>query len=119
MSSEYIGAAWRPRQAGLVQLRDPIHLCVKLLPVAPSVFSEEQMEITGYIFNATHVALASLVFILVLIPVGKLLRRTGHHPVWCILALFPVLNLGALWFHAFKPWPIDAKPTTPLAQPPK
>jgi hypothetical protein len=63
------------------------------------------MEIHTY--SATYVALASLVFIFVLIPVGKLLRRTGHNPVWCILALFPVLNLVALWFFAFKPWPTD------------
>ncbi len=67
------------------------------------------MEITGYVFNATHVALASLFVILVLLPVIRLLRRTGHNPVWCILALFPVLNIGALWFFAFKPWPTDKK----------
>jgi Na+/melibiose symporter-like transporter len=63
------------------------------------------MEIHSY--SATYVALASLVFILVLIPIGKLLSRTGHHSVWCLLALFPVLNLIALWFFAFKPWPTD------------
>jgi hypothetical protein len=63
------------------------------------------MEIHSY--GATYVALASLVVILVLIPVGKLLRRAGHNPVWCILAFFPVLNLAALWFFAFKPWPTD------------
>ncbi len=44
--------------------------------------------------------LASLIFILVLVPVGKLLRRTGRNPG--ILALFPVLNLIALWFFAFQ-----------------
>jgi hypothetical protein len=49
-----------------------------------------------------------LVFLfLLLVPIVKLLRRTAHHPVWCILALFPVLNLGALWLFAFKPWPTD------------
>jgi hypothetical protein len=65
------------------------------------------MEFHSY--SATYVALASLVFILVLIPVGKLLRRTGHNPGWCLLALFPVLNLIALWLFAFKPWPTDKK----------
>jgi hypothetical protein len=44
---------------------------------------------------------------LCLIPVVKLLRRTGHHPIWSGLAIFPILNLGALWFFAFKPWPTD------------
>lgn len=48
-----------------------------------------------------------LVFLFLLLVPVKLLRRTGHHPVWCILTLFPVLNLGALWLFAFKPWPTD------------
>ena len=47
--------------------------------------------------------------LLFVVPVAKLLRRTGHHPLWCILFLLPVLNLGALWFFAFKPWPTDQK----------
>jgi Na+/melibiose symporter-like transporter len=67
------------------------------------------METDIHSFSATSVALASLVFILVLIPIGKLLSRTGHHSIWCILALFPVLNLFAFWFFAFKPWPTDRK----------
>jgi hypothetical protein len=46
---------------------------------------------------------------LVVVPVVQLLRRTGHHPFWCILSIFPVLNLGALWLFAFKPWPTDKK----------
>src|SRR5208283_440594 len=50
---------------------------------------------------------AVVFLILVLVPIVQLLRRTGHHPIWCILALFPVLNLVALWFFAFKPWPTD------------
>ena len=55
----------------------------------------------------------SLVFVfLLLVPAVQLLRRTGHHPVWCILSVFPVLNLGALWLFAFKPWPKDKKSAT-------
>jgi hypothetical protein len=54
------------------------------------------------------VALLVSVF-LVLVPVVQLLRRTGHSPVWCILSVLPVLNLGALWLFAFKPWPTDKK----------
>ena len=46
---------------------------------------------------------------LLLVPVAKLLRRTGHHPVWCLFAILPGLNLLAFWFFAFKPWPTDKK----------
>jgi len=44
-------------------------------------------------------------------PAGKILRRTGHNPLWCVLALFSVLNLGVFWFLAFKSWPTDNKLT--------
>jgi len=44
---------------------------------------------------------------LFLVPIIKLLRRTGHHPLWSLFAIFPGLNLIAFWFFAFKPWPAD------------
>lgn len=44
---------------------------------------------------------------LFLVPVIKLLRRTGHHPLWSLFAIFPGLNLIALWLFAFKQWPTD------------
>jgi len=43
-----------------------------------------------------------LLLLLFMLPAGKILRRTGHNPLWCVLALFPFLNLVALWFFAFK-----------------
>jgi hypothetical protein len=27
-----------------------------------------------------------------LLPIGKILSRTGHNPGWCLLILFPFLN---------------------------
>jgi len=59
-----------------------------------------------------HPVLFMVVFLfLFLPPAGKILRRTGHNPLWCVLALFPGLNLGAFWFLAFKSWPTDNKLT--------
>jgi hypothetical protein len=47
-----------------------------------------------------------LVFLFVLlVPVAKVLRRTGHNPAWCLLVIFPGLNFIALWIFAYKPWP--------------
>jgi hypothetical protein len=31
-------------------------------------------------------------FFLVLVPVVRILRRTGHNPVWCLLTLVPGLT---------------------------
>jgi hypothetical protein len=54
-----------------------------------------------------------IVFVLLvnLIPIGKILSRTGHNAGWCLLILFPFLNMILLWVLAFKSWPIDRKPT--------
>ena len=46
-----------------------------------------------------------------LIPIIKLLRRTGHSALWCLFAFFPGVNLIAFWIFAFKPWPTDTKPS--------
>jgi hypothetical protein len=43
------------------------------------------------------------------VPLAKLLRRTGHNPLWSLVAIFPGLNLIAFWFFAFKLWPVDKK----------
>ena len=69
------------------------------------------MHPLGEIF--AHPLLFLIVFsFLSLLPAAvRILRRTGHSPLWCVLALFPVLNLGAFWFFAFKSWPTDSKPT--------
>ena len=42
-----------------------------------------------------------------LVPVARILSRTGHNAGWCVLLFFPVINLIMLWFFAFKQWPID------------
>ena len=36
-----------------------------------------------------------------LVPIVKLLRRTGHHAIWCLFALVLGLNLIAFWMLAF------------------
>jgi hypothetical protein len=89
------------------------HVCVTLLPVPPGAFLEEQMTASQWDLRSLfyiHPFVVLFVFLfLVLVPIVQLLRRTGHHSVWCLLAIFPVLNLGALWFFAFKPWSTDKK----------
>ena len=46
---------------------------------------------------------------LLLVPVIKLLRRTGHSAFWSLFAIFPGVNVIAFWVFAFKPWPTDKK----------
>jgi uncharacterized membrane protein YhaH (DUF805 family) len=48
-----------------------------------------------------------LLFILpiLLIPVARILRRTGHSRWWCLLGFIPFVNLIGLWVLAYVPWP--------------
>lgn len=46
-----------------------------------------------------------LILPLLLIPVARILRRTGHNPWWCLLVIVPFVNLLALWLFAYAPWP--------------
>ena len=80
--------------------------CMKLSPLYLFAVQEaSQWDLRSF---PLYFLVVSLVFLfLLLVPVVQLLRRTGHSPVWCILSVLPVLNLGALWLFAFKPWPTD------------
>jgi Na+/melibiose symporter-like transporter len=53
------------------------------------------------------ISLAILALIFWVIPVGRILRRTGHHPLWCLTFVVPLVGYLGLWFLAFKRWPID------------
>jgi len=66
-----------------------------------------------------HPLVILLVFLfLLLVPVVKLLCRTGHHSAWSILVVFPGVNLIAFWYFAFKPWPTDTiSPNTKYKEP--
>ena len=62
------------------------------------------------VYPLPHPFVTLLVFLfLILVPVVKLLRRTGHGSAWSIFVVFPGLNLIAFWYFAFKPWPTDTK----------
>ena len=61
-------------------------------------------------FGAHSLPFLIMFLLFIFLPAGRTLRRTGHNSLWCVLALFPVLNLIGLWFFAFKTWPTDKKP---------
>jgi type II secretory pathway component PulF len=52
---------------------------------------------------------------IILLPFGKLLKRTGHHAAWCLFFIIPFVNVIALWIFAFKRWPTDKATTSDAA----
>lgn len=61
-------------------------------------------------FNIFHWFVVLAILACVAIPVGSILKRTGHNPIWCLFCFLPLVNFALLWVFAFKRWPIDNKP---------
>ncbi len=64
-------------------------------------------DLRSLVTFSQFLVMAGVTVFVLLVPIIKLLRRTGHHAVWCLFALVPGLNLIAFWIFAFKPWPTD------------
>lgn len=63
----------------------------------------------GAMTGAEHWILMATAIGLVLYPVGRILSRLGFSPIWSLVALFPLVNLAALWILAFAAWPGRAR----------
>lgn len=58
-------------------------------------------------FGPVHWIIVVAVLAIYIVPVSRILRRTGF-PGWlAVLALLPGINLLLLWVFAFVPWPRD------------
>ncbi len=64
-------------------------------------------DLRSLVMFPKFLVMAGLTLFVFFVPIIKLLRRTGHHAIWCLFALVPGLNLIAFWIFAFKPWPTD------------
>jgi hypothetical protein len=53
-------------------------------------------------FSQTDLIILFFVSLLIAIPSGILLKRTGHSPLWAILVFFPPLAVIGLWVLALK-----------------
>ena len=58
-------------------------------------------------FSIWHWLILLIIALMVFVPFGKILSRTGHSPLWAILLIIPIVNWVVIWVFAFKKWPID------------
>jgi hypothetical protein len=63
---------------------------------------------TQTIFGSPLVMLF-IVLGIVLYPLWRILRRTGHSGWWSLLVFIPLVNLCSLWLLAFVRWPAIEK----------
>ena len=55
--------------------------------------------------EATMVAIVVVVYLVVILwPVARICRRTGHSPWLAVLAVIPLANVALLWFIALSRW---------------
>ena len=64
-------------------------------------------------FGLMHLFAVVIIFLIVGIPVARILRRIGFSGWWSILAIIPLANLIALWVLAFVDWPARSTLGTP------
>jgi hypothetical protein len=58
----------------------------------------------GSMEAAVVFGLVLLYLVIILWPVARICRRTGHSPWLAILAIIPVANVILLWFIALSRW---------------
>jgi uncharacterized membrane protein YhaH (DUF805 family) len=46
-----------------------------------------------------------IISLTLLIPIQRILHRTGHSRWWCLLGIVPLANVIGLWLLAFIRWP--------------
>lgn len=55
-------------------------------------------------FSPLHLLIV-LILLTFLVPIWRILRRTGHSGWWCLLFYVPFINWIALWIFAYAKWP--------------
>ncbi len=66
-------------------------------------------------FSLWHWLVILLVLVLVGVPIGRIIRRTGHSAWWVIAFLIPGISLIAIWVLAFVRWPaVDGRDQPPM-----
>ena len=60
-------------------------------------------------YGIAHWLFFIVVVLLIIYPVGRILRRLGFSPFWSVLVFIPLLNLLSLWILAFADWPTTRK----------
>ena len=53
-------------------------------------------------FSQNDLIILFVASLLIAIPSGMLLKRTGHNPLWAILVFFPPLAVLGLWVLALR-----------------
>ena len=56
-------------------------------------------------YGLAHWVIFAFTVVVLIYPVGRILRRLGFSPYWSVLTLIPPLNVFALWILAFIGWP--------------
>lgn len=62
------------------------------------VYGQGIMDMGGW--GGMHWLVFAAVVLLVVYPVGLILKRLGYSPLWSVVVFVPVINIVALWLVA-------------------
>jgi hypothetical protein len=56
-------------------------------------------------FLGSPLVMMVIILVIGLVPVWRIVRRTGHSGWWALLTFVPLANVIGLWILAFSRWP--------------
>src|ERR1035438_8861693 len=117
LSSTPLSSSQSPkwRGWGVVGLRSPERRVVRAWLWCPVTAPVRRQSNVSVLAATQRVGSGGLVFglvfvLIVLIPAGRILRRTGYSPWYCLLLLIPLVNIVMIFVFAFSTWPVDRAP---------
>ena len=70
-------------------------------------FAEYKIEVPLLIF--VMLGLLAAPAVVSVVAVVRIVQRAGYSGWWVLIMFVPILNMLALWYFGFGPWPADTK----------
>jgi uncharacterized membrane protein YhaH (DUF805 family) len=70
-------------------------------------FADDVIEIP--LLGFVMIALLALPAVVSVIAIVRVVQRAGYSGWWVLIMFFPILNMLALWYFGFAPWPADTR----------
>lgn len=72
------------------------------------MMTDDWTWMTGY--GLVHWIIFVAMVVIILYPIGRILKRLGLSPFWSLLVFIPLVNLISLWVLALSAWPTEKSP---------
>jgi hypothetical protein len=61
------------------------------------------------LFSFAIVGLSAAPVLISVIAIVRIVQRAGYNGCWALIIFVPIVNMLALWYFGFGPWPADIR----------